>query len=77
MGANLDLADTWARFGLWMAATLLYALFWFAMSVLVNVYGRNSSANGIALAGTWLVLVAGAILIPFLRLRRYQVATSS
>ena len=40
-----------------MAATLLYALFWFAMSVLVNVYGRNSAANGIALAGTWLALV--------------------
>ncbi|MDE0454629.1 MAG: ABC transporter permease subunit [Gammaproteobacteria bacterium] len=57
VGTNLNLADTWARFSLWMAATLLYALFWFAMSVLVNVYGKNSAANGIALAGTWLALV--------------------
>ena len=57
VGTNLASADTWARFGLWMSATLLYTLFWFAMSVLVNVYGRNSAANGIALAGTWLALV--------------------
>ena len=57
VGANLDSADTWARFGLWIAATLLYSLFWFAMAVMVNVYGKNSAANGIALAGTWLALV--------------------
>ena len=57
VGANLDSADTWARFGLWITATLLYSLFWFAMAVMVNVYGRNSAANGIALAGAWLALV--------------------
>ena len=57
VGANLDSADTWARFGLWIAATLLYSLFWFAMAVMVNVYGKNSAANGIALAGAWLALV--------------------
>ncbi len=60
VGASLDQTDTWVRFGLWMAATLLYALFWFALSVLVNVYGRNSAANGIALAGAWLALVVVA-----------------
>ena len=57
VGTNLESADTWARFGLWITATLLYSLFWFAMAVMVNVYGRNSAANGIALAGTWLALV--------------------
>ena len=57
VGTNLGSAETWARFGLWMGATLLYALFWFAMAVLVNVYGKNSASNGIALAGAWLALV--------------------
>ncbi|MCY4165185.1 MAG: ABC transporter permease subunit [Gammaproteobacteria bacterium] len=57
VGDGLGSFDTWARFGLWAAATLLYALFWFALSVLVNVHGGNSAANGIALAGTWLALV--------------------
>ncbi len=57
VGTNLDSADTWARFGLWISATLLYSLFWFAMAVMVNVYGKNSAANGIALAGTWLAVV--------------------
>ena len=57
VGTNLDSDDTWARFGLWMSATILYTLFWFAMAVMVNVYGKNSAANGIALAGSWLALV--------------------
>ena len=60
VGANLGSGDTWARFALWISATILYSLFWFAMAVMVNVYGRNSAANGIALAGAWLALVVVA-----------------
>ncbi len=57
VGTGLDTADTWVRFGLWMIATLLYSMFWFALAVLVNVYGKNSASNGTVLAGIWLILV--------------------
>ena len=57
IGTDLGSADTWARFGLWVVATLLYALFWFSLAVLVNVYGNNSATNGTVLAGIWLVVV--------------------
>ena len=57
VGKQLDSADTWLRFGLWIAATLLYSLFWFALAVLVNIFGRSSATNGILLAGGWLVFV--------------------
>ncbi len=57
VGTGLDTSDTWIRFGLWMIATLLYSMFWFALAVLVNVYGKNSASNGTVLAGIWLILV--------------------
>jgi len=57
VGTALDTADTWMRFGLWIVATLLYLAFWFALAVLVNVYGKNSASNGTVLAGIWLILV--------------------
>jgi ABC-2 type transport system permease protein len=57
VGTGLDTADTWIRFGLWVVATLLYLAFWFALAVLVNVYGKNSASNGTVLAGIWLILV--------------------
>jgi ABC-2 type transport system permease protein len=57
VGTGLDTADTWIRFSLWIVATLLYSSFWFALAVLVNVYGKNSASNGTVLAGIWLILV--------------------
>lgn len=57
VGSALDSPDTWLRFGFWVFATLLYAMFWFALAVLVNVYGHNSATNGTVLAGIWLILV--------------------
>lgn len=60
VGSNLSSPDTWARFGIWMAATLLYSLFWFGLAVLVNSISKNSSTNGVVLAGAWLVLVVVA-----------------
>ena len=58
IGTQLDSPDTWMRFGLWIAATLLYSCFWFALAVLVNAMGRNSATNGLVLAGVWLALTA-------------------
>lgn len=63
VGRDLDQAETWVRFGLWLGATLLYALFWFALAVLVNALGRSSATNGIILAGSWLVFV---VIVPTL-----------
>lgn len=60
VGERLDSADTWVRFGLWLAATVLYSLFWFSLAVLVNALSRNSSTNGVILAGSWLTLVVVA-----------------
>lgn len=57
-GSDLSASETWVRFTLWLAATLLYSLFWFALAVLVNAIGRNSATNGLVLAGIWLSLVA-------------------
>ncbi|MCB2107946.1 MAG: ABC transporter permease subunit [Rhodobacteraceae bacterium] len=63
VGTDLDQAQTWVRFVLWIGATLLYALFWFALAVLVNAFGRSSATNGIILAGSWLVFV---VIVPTL-----------
>ena len=57
VGTELESAATWARFATWIGATLLYSLFWFALAVLVNAFGRNSATNGIILAGAWLLFV--------------------
>jgi ABC-2 type transport system permease protein len=63
VGTALDTSDTWIRFGFWMISTILYSSFWFALAVLVNVYGNNSATNGTVLAGIWLVLV---VIVPTL-----------
>jgi ABC-2 type transport system permease protein len=63
VGTQLDSGETWVRFGLWLVATLLYSMFWFALAVLVNVYGKSSATNGTILAGAWLILV---VVIPTL-----------
>lgn len=57
VGTELATAETWLRFGLWIIAMLLYSMFWFALAVLVNLYGRSSATNGTILAGAWLILV--------------------
>jgi ABC-2 type transport system permease protein len=57
VGSALGEPATWARFAVWLGATVLYSLFWFGLAVLVNALGRNSATNGIVLAGAWLVFV--------------------
>lgn len=56
-GAELGNIQTWVRFAFWLIATLLYGLFWFVLAVLINLVGKSSAANGILLAGSWLILV--------------------
>ncbi len=63
VGTQLEAAETWLRFGLWSVLAVLYSMFWFALATLVNLYGRNSAANGTIMAGTWLVLV---VIVPIL-----------
>ncbi|MBL8645333.1 MAG: ABC transporter permease subunit [Rhodospirillaceae bacterium] len=63
VGSDLDKAETWARFGFWLGATVLYSLFWFGLAVLVNSAGKSSATNGIVLAGSWLAFV---VIIPTL-----------
>lgn len=63
VGTGLERPETWLRFAGWLAVTLLYSVFWFALAVLVNVYGRSSATNGTILAGAWLVLV---VIVPTL-----------
>ncbi|MCL4779211.1 MAG: ABC transporter permease [Gammaproteobacteria bacterium] len=63
VGNYLETPETWLRFALWIIVTLVYSMFWFALAVLVNIYGQSSSTNGTILAGAWLILV---VIIPTL-----------
>ncbi len=47
----------WARFGLWLAITLIYGAFWFGLALLVNAFGRSAATNAIILAVCWLAFV--------------------
>lgn len=50
--------DGLARLGLWIAVVSTYGGFWFALAVAINSLGRGSATNALALAGTWLLVVA-------------------
>jgi len=56
-------ADSTARFALWLGAVLIYSLFWCALGVRVNTFGKSSETNATILACTWLCLV---IIVPTL-----------
>lgn len=60
--AGVDFAEpgTLISVAMWMLATSLYACFWFALALVVNVRARTSDANGVVLANLWLVLVIAA-----------------
>lgn len=63
--AGVDFAAEGAgvRMLLWTAVVASYGAFWFALAVAVSALGRSSAANGVALAGAWLLLV---LLVPSL-----------
>lgn len=60
-GVNPLSAATLPRFLLWMAAVLVYGLFWFALAALVNARGQRGATNALILAGAWLGFV---VLLP-------------
>jgi ABC-2 type transport system permease protein len=53
----------WPRLALWCALTLLYGLFWFALSLLIAARNTNSANNAVALTACWLGLV---VIVPAL-----------
>lgn len=56
-GVNFVDENAIYRLLLWIAATILYALFWFSLAVFVNALNFSSSANAVVLAGIWVLLV--------------------
>lgn len=57
LGAPGAVSSLLAYFGV----TAVYGLFWFALALLVNAFGRGSAANAMILAGAWLTL---ALVVP-------------
>ena len=45
------------RLGLFSLIVALYGLFWFALAVLVNAFGKRSATNALALLAVWIALV--------------------
>lgn len=60
VGADLLDPTTLLRVGVWATVTTAWALFWFALAVLVNLRGWPSATNAVALATLWLLLVVVA-----------------
>jgi ABC-2 type transport system permease protein len=58
---NVSSADLAGRLGLWIFASLAYALLWFALAALVNAIGKNSATNAMILAACWLLFL---VIIP-------------
>lgn len=61
VGVDLTEASTFSFLILWSFAIVLYAFFWFAISALVNLYGKSSATNAVTLFVIWLLL---AIVLP-------------
>jgi ABC-2 type transport system permease protein len=58
---DLDASGVLMRLALWLAAIVLYGLFWFTVATAVAALGKPSATNAMIMAGVWLVLV---ILVP-------------
>jgi len=56
-GADLLATGAFPRLVSWLALTLAYGAFWFALAIAINALGRSSATNAIALAGLWLLFV--------------------
>jgi len=55
--AGFGLTDSVIRLALWLGAVSIYSLFWFALAVRVNTFGKSSETNATILACAWLCLV--------------------
>lgn len=49
-----------AFFGLWAALAVSYALFWLALAVWINAFGRSSAFNALTLVGVWVGVTLAA-----------------
>ncbi len=56
-GARLSSVAALSAFALCIALIVSYTLFWLALALAVNAWGRSSAANALALVGAWLALV--------------------
>lgn len=56
-GAELTAPGGFAALALFGVLVAVYTLFWFALALAVNAWGRSSAANALALVGGWLALV--------------------
>ena len=56
-GASLAASGGALRLVLYLALLAAYTLFWLALAVLINSWGRSSAANALALVGLWLALL--------------------
>lgn len=57
MVAGVSISGNISGLALLSGFTALYLLFWFGVSLLVNLFGRSSSFNVTALLGVWVVFV--------------------
>ncbi len=60
-GADLSAPGIGLRLALYLALLAAYSLFWLALSVAVNAWGRSSAGNALSLIGLWLAFL---IVIP-------------
>ncbi len=56
-GASLTAPGALPRLAMWTAVVLLYAAFWFALAVLVNIWRGSSATNAVILLTAWLAVV--------------------
>ena len=56
-GADIAAAGGPLRLSLYLSLLAAYSLFWLALAVLVNSWGRSSAANALTLVGFWLALL--------------------
>jgi ABC-2 type transport system permease protein len=56
-GLSWDRAEALLTFVGWLCGATLYALFWFALALLVNARSAASDRNAATLVGAWLLLV--------------------
>jgi ABC-2 type transport system permease protein len=55
-GVDFSASENMSRIALFVAAIIFYALFWFAVAVLVNSFGLSSAANATIVGGVWVVV---------------------
>ncbi len=55
-GIDITAAENLSRVALFVAAIICYAMFWFAVAVMVNAVGFSSAANATIVGGVWVMV---------------------